>query len=287
MAQEPKPSPALPGQKRPWDTAISCPPVLVCPGPQRAACFLHRALIPRPRTRTWTPQRQRGALLVEILGIPRKSCIPQLLQIKLPSAQGLWPWPIPIYLCHSRNYDLDYELYREDIPYSRVYEYQRIPPLINGVPIKIRRTHVGTGLRSNFSPHKAPRNSHLPPGQIKLQTEELHSIRGELSQIKAQVDRLLESVERMDQQRDRLPGEESYIRSGRLPVEGWKHPHTTHPCPARLLSSRHLPEDSFLDLSGFSKASRWHPCNPFWGKGNEVEAQLCQTSQEASPKCWL
>lgn len=67
---------------------------------------------------------------------------------------------------------------------------------------------MGTGLRSNFSPHKAPRNSHLPPGQIKLQTEELHSIRGELSQIKAQVDRLLESVERMDQQRDRLPGTE-------------------------------------------------------------------------------
>lgn len=39
-----------------------------------------------------------------------------------------------------------------------------------------------------------------------VQTEELHSIRGELSQIKAQVDRLLENLEHMDQQRDQLPG---------------------------------------------------------------------------------
>lgn len=36
-------------------------------------------------------------------------------------------------------------------------------------------------------------------------TEELHSIRGELSQIKAQVDRLLENLEHMGQQRDQLP----------------------------------------------------------------------------------
>lgn len=40
-----------------------------------------------------------------------------------------------------------------------------------------------------------------------VQTEELHSIRGELSQIKAQVDRLLETLERMDQQRDQLLGQ--------------------------------------------------------------------------------
>lgn len=40
-----------------------------------------------------------------------------------------------------------------------------------------------------------------------VQTEELHSIRGELSQIKAQVDHLLETVDRMDQQMDQLPGQ--------------------------------------------------------------------------------
>ncbi|VFV38938.1 Hypothetical predicted protein [Lynx pardinus] len=90
---------------------------------------------------------------------------------------------------------------------SSVYECQRIPPLINRVPVKIRRTQVGMGIKSSCSPHKGPRKSHLPQEQIKLQTEELHSIRGELSQIKAQVDRLLETLERMDQQRDQLLGQ--------------------------------------------------------------------------------
>lgn len=40
-----------------------------------------------------------------------------------------------------------------------------------------------------------------------VRTEELHSIRGELSQIKAQVDSLLESLEHMDQLRDRSAGQ--------------------------------------------------------------------------------
>ena len=40
-----------------------------------------------------------------------------------------------------------------------------------------------------------------------VRAEELHSIKGELSQIKAQVDSLLESLDRMDQRRERLAGE--------------------------------------------------------------------------------
>ncbi|XP_072587637.1 RNA-binding Raly-like protein isoform X2 [Vulpes vulpes] len=104
----------------------------------------------------------------------------------------------------TSDYDLDHKLYREDVPY-RVYEYQRIPPLINRVPVKIRRTQVGMGVKSSFRLHTGPRKSHLPREQIKLPTEELHSIRGELSQIKAQVDRLLENLEHMGQQRDQLP----------------------------------------------------------------------------------
>ncbi|XP_020017207.2 RNA-binding Raly-like protein isoform X2 [Castor canadensis] len=103
------------------------------------------------------------------------------------------------------NYDLNYKLHREDVPY-RVYEYQRIPPLINQVPAKIRRTHVGLGIKSSCNPHKASRNSHLAPRQMKLPTEELHSIRRALSQIKAQVDSLLESLEHMDQQDDQPEG---------------------------------------------------------------------------------
>ncbi|XP_073911772.1 uncharacterized protein isoform X5 [Castor canadensis] len=88
-----------------------------------------------------------------------------------------------------------------------VYEYQRIPPLINQVPAKIRRTHVGLGIKSSCNPHKASRNSHLAPRQMKpVPTEELHSIRRALSQIKAQVDSLLESLEHMDQQDDQPEG---------------------------------------------------------------------------------
>ncbi|XP_051829489.1 heterogeneous nuclear ribonucleoprotein C-like [Antechinus flavipes] len=107
-------------------------------------------------------------------------------------------------LYHS-NCDLNYELYREDFPY-RVYEYQRIPPLINRAPVKSRRTHMGTGGKSGLNPHIPPRSNNPPPVRTKLRAEELHSIKGELSQIKAQVDSLLESLERMDQRRDRLGG---------------------------------------------------------------------------------
>ncbi|KAG8523677.1 hypothetical protein J0S82_020028 [Galemys pyrenaicus] len=107
----------------------------------------------------------------------------------------------------SKNYDLDYKLHRVNVPY-RVYKYQRIPPLINRVPVKMQRTHVGMGVKGSFSPHKIPRISHLPPEQIKFQTRELHSIVGELNQIKAQVDSLLQSLECMDQQRAQPPGTE-------------------------------------------------------------------------------
>nr|XP_058135709.1 uncharacterized protein LOC131274303 isoform X1 [Dasypus novemcinctus] len=85
---------------------------------------------------------------------------------------------------------------------------------------------MGMGVKSRFSSHKAPKNSHLAPGQIKLRTEDLCSIRGELSQIKAQVDSLLESLEHMDQQRNKPaghapPGEESHTGLVGQPVGGW------------------------------------------------------------------
>ncbi|XP_063190153.1 RNA-binding Raly-like protein [Chroicocephalus ridibundus] len=108
-------------------------------------------------------------------------------------------------LYHS-NCDLDYDLYREDFPY-RVYEYQKIPPLINRIPVKARRTHVGAGSKSSLSPQAGERSStSSTAGRTKLRAEELHSIKGELSQIKAQVDSLLESLDRMDQRREHLTG---------------------------------------------------------------------------------
>ncbi|KAM6063860.1 RNA-binding Raly-like protein isoform 1-T1 [Theristicus caerulescens] len=118
-------------------------------------------------------------------------------------------------LYHS-NCDLDYDLYRDDFPY-RVHEYQKIPPLINRIPVKARRTHVGTGSKSSLSPQPGARSStSSTAGRTKcwiltaplpaVRAEELHSIKGELSQIKAQVDSLLESLDRMDQRRERLAG---------------------------------------------------------------------------------
>nr|XP_044617596.1 RNA-binding protein Raly-like isoform X1 [Equus asinus] len=177
MAREHKPGPAQPSQKRQRGIAISwrnLKLLQLCP---------HRAFLPRPG-----PNCLSARIPQPFLGTSSPECV-------VDETMG------------CGNYDLDYEGYREDVPY-RVYEYRRIPPLLNRVPVKIRRTHVGVGVKSSFSPHKAPRNSQLPPGQIKLRTKELHSIRGELSQIKAQVDCLLESLERMHQQREQHPGTE-------------------------------------------------------------------------------
>lgn len=41
----------------------------------------------------------------------------------------------------------------------RVYEYQKIPPLINRIPVKARRTHVGAGSKSSLSPQPGARSS--------------------------------------------------------------------------------------------------------------------------------
>ncbi|XP_021264360.1 heterogeneous nuclear ribonucleoprotein C-like isoform X1 [Numida meleagris] len=106
----------------------------------------------------------------------------------------------------SSTCDLDYSLYRDDFPY-RVYEYQKIPPLINRIPVKARRTHARAGGTSSPSPQHGARSSASSTGtRTKLRAEELHSIKEELSQIKARVDSLLESLERMDQRRERLSG---------------------------------------------------------------------------------
>lgn len=102
--------------------------------------------------------------------------------------------------------DLDYELYKEDFPY-RVYEYQKIPPLISHIPVKTRRSHLGAGGKISLGSHPGLRDHHNSSmGRTKLRAEELHSIKGELSQIKAQVDSLLESLDRMDQRREHSTG---------------------------------------------------------------------------------
>ncbi|XP_070318939.1 RNA-binding Raly-like protein [Odocoileus virginianus] len=113
------------------------------------------------------------------------------------------PWGTAV---SRSSYSLDYQLHWEDGA-CRVYEHQGVPPFLHRVPVRIRRAHLGPGAKGRFSPHRAPRKSQLPP-EIKLQTEELHCLRAELSHIKAQVDRLLQRVELMEQRRDQLPGTE-------------------------------------------------------------------------------
>ncbi|XP_053127037.1 heterogeneous nuclear ribonucleoprotein C-like isoform X2 [Hemicordylus capensis] len=87
-----------------------------------------------------------------------------------------------------------------------VYEYQKIPPLISHIPVKTRRSHLGTGGKTSLSPNTSLRGSNSMAGRTKLRAEELHSIKGELSQIKAQVDSLLESLDQMDQRREHPTG---------------------------------------------------------------------------------
>ncbi|XP_055477190.1 uncharacterized protein LOC129686976 isoform X2 [Psammomys obesus] len=92
-----------------------------------------------------------------------------------------------------------------EIPSQRVEVSKRILLLTNKVPAESHRTgrtRLGAGVKNTYSPYKACRNSPLPLGRVKVQTEELDSIRRELSSIKAQVDSLLESLESMEQQRD-------------------------------------------------------------------------------------
>ncbi|KAJ6666020.1 hypothetical protein lerEdw1_000924 [Lerista edwardsae] len=63
--------------------------------------------------------------------------------------------------------DLDYELYKEDFPY-RVYEYQKIPPLISHIPVKARRSHLGAGGKTSLGPHTGLRgNQNSTAGRTK------------------------------------------------------------------------------------------------------------------------
>ncbi|XP_066183422.1 RNA-binding Raly-like protein [Sylvia atricapilla] len=90
----------------------------------------------------------------------------------------------------------------------KVHEYQKIPPLINHIPVKTRRTHLGAGSKSSLSPQPGMRSStSSTTGWTKLQAEELQSIKGELSQIKAQVDNLLERSKESEKRTE--PGTES------------------------------------------------------------------------------
>ncbi|XP_049999575.1 uncharacterized protein [Alexandromys fortis] len=95
----------------------------------------------------------------------------------------------------------------QDATIFRVDKSKETPLLINQVPAKSLRTHLSPRVKNTYSPYKACRDSRLPLGQRKSQTEELDSIRRELSKIKAQVDSLLKSLESMEEQRAQHTGQ--------------------------------------------------------------------------------
>uniref|UniRef100_K7G301 RALY RNA binding protein like n=1 Tax=Pelodiscus sinensis TaxID=13735 RepID=K7G301_PELSI len=177
--------------------------------------------LPLPAPRSNTPCRE----IAHIVGVPRRGGHGGGQSLQVTRSHR----PCCFSSLRSSNWDLDYELYRDDFPY-RVYEYQKIPPLINRIPVKTRRAHLGAGGKSRLSPPPGPRGSSTAAlGWTKLRAEELHSIKGELSQIKAQVDSLLESLERMDQRRERLPGERGSKEGEKKKAQGSEEPSAGDP----------------------------------------------------------
>lgn len=93
-----------------------------------------------------------------------------------------------------------------------------------------------------------------------VRAEELHSIKGELSQIKERVDNLLESLERMDQRRERLSGE-GCCRARHVQTP-WRHLPFPHPlwvfrtgtlrprCPRRVQGEREEEGGGGLSITG-------------------------------------
>jgi hypothetical protein len=62
-----------------------------------------------------------GFLPVRNSGFLKKSCL-LVSQIQMGTRQRIWPWTVTllsICLCNS-NYDLNYKLHREDVPYRWV-----------------------------------------------------------------------------------------------------------------------------------------------------------------------
>uniref|UniRef100_A0A8D0FF77 Uncharacterized protein n=1 Tax=Strix occidentalis caurina TaxID=311401 RepID=A0A8D0FF77_STROC len=136
----------------------------------------------------------------------------------------------------SSNCELDYDLYRDDFPYRSCL----VLTLLLRVPSSSRCSMACARLVA--VPWTRPCSPGMPRGEDALagqcvppgsrqavgqggiltaplpavRAEELHSIKGELSQIKAQVDSLLESLDRMDQRRERL----ETVRGGPDPASG-------------------------------------------------------------------
>ncbi|XP_030636435.1 RNA-binding protein Raly [Chanos chanos] len=96
------------------------------------------------------------------------------------------------------GYDFEYEYYRDEF-YDRLFEYRgRVSPVPKVVPVKRPRVAMPVVRRVKSLPVKLlSRSTVLPSGSIKhkLKSNELQTIKSELTQIKSNIDALLGRLE--------------------------------------------------------------------------------------------
>ncbi|XP_078067265.1 RNA-binding Raly-like protein [Mustelus asterias] len=105
------------------------------------------------------------------------------------------------------GYDFDYDYYRDGF-YDRMYDYHRVPPPSRAVPaVKRQRVMVSVPRRSkgSFPVKSGPRSSAAATPSARTKSDDLQTIKRELTQIKYRIDGLLDSLDRMEKQRKAPP----------------------------------------------------------------------------------
>ncbi|MBN3274559.1 RALY protein, partial [Polyodon spathula] len=110
----------------------------------------------------------------------------------------------------SSGYDFDYDYYRDDF-YDRLFEYRgRVSPAPRVVPVKRSRVAVPLVRRVKSLPVKLITRSAAITNNAakqKLKSNELQTIKSELTQIKSNIDALLGRLEQITEEEYSVTGE--------------------------------------------------------------------------------